>query len=244
MPSVFPDAAPSRPFVFKEWKFDRSDLDDEYLEKERKVYRFGQFPSGHAHAAKSLSLACNVSTWLLQDILNYDKNFVCPDSIKLLGLIRYFFHSFISAFETEIRPKRKRPSIEYFRAAYQSLKESIESVEEALRGAGREDRDLHFRNLTSMTLTELIARVIGQRTDQELNIQEFQTRLQKTEVATKLLRLKNSKAWDPPSIYVSIPTLMFICIHADAKVGENGHPPTYVIATTAERWGPFEALAA
>jgi len=162
MASLYTDAAPSLPFKFEEWRFDRSSLDEDYLKKEREEYGFNKLGDGQVRLAKSLSLACDILKWLLQDIHDYDMKFTCPDSVKLLGLIRYFFYSFISAFETDIRPKLERESIKYFADAYKTLKGSIGKVEVYLIKTRRE-RVLHFDNLTSMTLTELIARIIEAR---------------------------------------------------------------------------------
>jgi hypothetical protein len=220
MPSVWPDKASPRQLT------SMPSCGEENPESIRIEYGFNELQNC-LEFERQMDLACRTLTWLLKDIQRIDEGFNIGDSIKLRQLIRYLYHSLISASMNEAKSWEHGAS-PAFLSSYENLGGTIKVLEECF------DKDsTEFRDLTSMTLLELIARIIAQKHNGSLSIDQYRDEFGKLHVLKELE--KYQRTWRRNGILIGLPTLIFICIHTtNSDKGDTG--PHHVIATTREKW--------
>ncbi|TAQ90699.1 hypothetical protein B7494_g972 [Chlorociboria aeruginascens] len=162
----------------------------------------------------ALAVRIEILTWLLKGIERFDKDFTLEDSKKLRQPIRYLYYSLISASKNEADSWETGASA-YFIDFYIHLGKEIKKLEE------RFDKDItDFGDLTSMAMLELIARIIAQKHNCSLSINEYMEAFKGLDVLEQLRQYKDS---------------------------DNGNTsPYHAIATTREKWpslGNIERLA-
>ena len=239
MPSIWLDNVPRRDLD--------PDLKRPLSEETRKLYGFHEID--FFEAQRTIILACNILNWLLKDLEKLDQDYSVPDSQQLRDLIRYFYHTLITAFkmEADSRTTDKESKLD---APHQALTNNIIGLEKRFRLEGAD-----FGVLGSRTLLELLARIITQKPNPPLSLKQYKEEFDKLEITKGLKEIQNHfkipnqnpqqedgryNRKTMAQIHAGIPNVIFICIHTtDGDVG-----PKHVISTSREKWPGLKVMNA